>query len=107
MCERIFHLKDKAPFMLLGIGITLVVAFIDYITGYELGLSLFYLFPIAIVSLFRGKVSGIFVAALGAICWTVSNRIAGKPYSHMFIFYWNMTGRIILFTIFCCYYQPA
>ena len=91
---------QKTLFFFLGLFLVLIISVIDYFSGYELGLSVFYLAPVFIASFYAGKYPGIAIAVLAGTAWTLSKFLAGKPYSHMFIFYWNIIGRVLLLSIF-------
>lgn len=93
-------LKNKIFIAISGCLLVIFIAFIDYLTGYEMGLSVLYLIPVFITSFVISKHVGIFVAILAAVLWTASNILAGKPYSYSFIRYWNVTGRAILLMVF-------
>jgi diguanylate cyclase (GGDEF)-like protein len=78
---------------LVGLGI------IDYFTGVELTISLFYLFPISLASWSLGKRPGIITAIFAAIIWQASNLLAGEQVSQ-FAIIWNTSVRLVIFLIF-------
>ena len=78
---------------LLGLGI------IDYFTGSELTISLFYLLPISLASWSLGKTPGIITALFAAIIWQTSNLLAGEQVSQ-FVVVWNTSVRLGIFLIF-------
>ncbi len=78
---------------LVGLGI------IDYYTGVELTISLFYLFPISLASWSLGKKPGIITAVFAAIIWQTSNLLAGEQASQ-FVVLWNTSVRLGIFLIF-------
>jgi len=78
---------------LLGLGI------IDYFTGIELTISLFYLFPISLASWSLGKKPGLTTAFFAVIIWQTSNLLAGEQISK-FAVIWNTTARLAIFLIF-------
>src|SRR3954453_12827712 len=53
--------------------IALVVGYLDYLTGYEQSLLLFYLVPIAIATWFGGLVYGLALSALSVVVWVGSD----------------------------------
>jgi diguanylate cyclase (GGDEF)-like protein len=75
---------------LLGLGI------IDYFTGVELSISLFYLFPISLASWLIGKRPGQVAALFAAIIWQTSNLLAGEQVSP-FVLFWNTAVRLGIF----------
>ena len=58
MKEKVKIKYSNIYFVVLGFILTIFIGIIDYFTGYELGLSLFYLIPICIVTWKIGKISG-------------------------------------------------
>ena len=83
----------------LSLALMALVGAIDYYTGHDLALSLFYLLPVSVAAARVNPAAGVAVAILSAVIWTTTNKLAGKPYSYAFIFYWNMTIRAVLFTV--------
>ena len=79
---------------LLGLGV------IDYFTGIEFTISLFYLFPISLASWSLGKRPGQLTAFLAAIIWQTSNLLAGEQGSSQFVIFWNTCVRLGIFLIF-------
>jgi signal transduction histidine kinase len=62
-----------------------VIGYIDFRTGYERSLSLFYLVPISLGTWFVGLVLGLIIAALSVVVWVVSDMAAGIPS----VLFWN------------------
>jgi signal transduction histidine kinase len=56
-----------------------IVGYLDYVTGYERSLSLFYLLPISLATWFGGLVIGLVVAVLSVSVWVLSDVAAGIP----------------------------
>jgi hypothetical protein len=66
-----------------------LMAYIDYITGYELIFSAAYLIPVAICAWnFDRRMIWIIAAASGVASWYVDS-LGGHPYTHSMIQYWN------------------
>lgn len=76
-----------------------VVEGIDYVTGYEVSLSLLYLAPIGLAAWYAGRRPGYAVAALSCLAWYVADRAAGGEYSSPVIPVWNAIVRLALFLI--------
>jgi signal transduction histidine kinase/DNA-binding response OmpR family regulator len=85
--------------VVVALFLTAVVAFIDYATGREIALSLFYLLPVGLASWRRGLYHGLAFAALCSVLWFLMERIGGNSYSHWLIAYWNAAVRGGIFTI--------
>jgi signal transduction histidine kinase len=56
-----------------------IIGYIDYRTGYERSLSLFYLVPISLGTWFVGLFFGLFMATLSVVVWVMSDLAAGIP----------------------------
>ena len=67
----------------------IAVGFLDYLTGYEVSMSVFYALPVIFAVWFCGKTSGILIALLGVAEWFLSDRASGHHYSHEWIRVWN------------------
>ena len=93
--------QDQSNLVKVVIGYVLlgVVGLIDYLTGYEVAFSIFYLVPIVLVAWFTGKRSGMLIAIIGAVVWGVVDAASGSFYSHPLIPYWNVFVRLGFFVI--------
>ena len=56
-----------------------VVGYLDYVTGYERSLSLFYLLPISLATWFGGLIFGLVAVLLSVVVWILSDVAAGIP----------------------------
>jgi diguanylate cyclase (GGDEF)-like protein len=83
-----------AGFMILcGVGI------LDYLTGYELSFSLFYVLPIALLTWFVNNKFGIIAAIVSAGIWLMADVLAGASYSRPVIYFWNTAIRLGFFLL--------
>jgi C4-dicarboxylate-specific signal transduction histidine kinase len=86
---------------LWGAGLLAVFLFgcLDYITGPDIGFSVFYLLPISAIAWTIGRTAGIVMAAAGAALW-LSAELIWKPEYVLSPFpYWNALIRFSLFGI--------
>jgi len=82
--------KLNKPFIIaLGFALVGIVGIIDYLTGYEIALSFFYLIPIALVSWFVDRRFGLVMSLVSALVWLIMDVAAGAKYSHFLIPVWN------------------
>ena len=72
---------NKTSVLLLGLMLVGLIGYIDYVTGYEVGFSLFYLFPIVFVTWFADTLFGFVTATASAAVWMIADRLAGARYS--------------------------
>ena len=92
--------KQSKSFLLVsGSVFLLFIGFIDYVTGFDISLSIFYLIPISMVSWYVGKWQGILMSILGSIIWLIANKITAPAHIPFSILYWNSTVRLGFFLI--------
>lgn len=70
-------------------ALLLLIGFLDYITGEEISVSVFYLVPVSLATWRTGRRSGILFCIFSAIMWFYVDIISGHVYSHIAIPYWN------------------
>ena len=94
-------LESQTRFFWVTVGIALLclVGIIDYWTGFEISLSLFYLIPIALVTWFTGARLGMVFAISGAIVWLTADILSGAVHSSPFIYLWNSAIRLGFFAL--------
>lgn len=85
--------------MTIGILLVGIVGWLDYVTGYEFSFSLFYLFPVFLVTWSTSKRYGSITALLSAVVWLLADVMAGNTYSHPFLYYWSMFIRFGFYII--------
>ncbi|MDD5772924.1 MAG: GGDEF domain-containing protein [bacterium] len=79
----------KVLIIILGILLVAFFGFIDYFTGYEISISIFYLIPISLIAWFAGNFSAAIISILSVIVWALSDLASAKYYSHPVIPLWN------------------
>lgn len=84
---------------LLGVCLAAIaaIAVVDYLTGYEISMSLFYLAPVAAAAWYAGKGPGIALAVLSSLSWIAADIAAGNEYSHWSVPIWNALIRLGFF----------
>lgn len=63
----------------ISLVLVCIIGYIDYRTGYERSLSLFYLVPISLGTWFVGLLFGLMIATLSVVVWVMSDLAAGIP----------------------------
>lgn len=92
--------NPKALMVFAGCALWLAaLGWIDYATGYELGLFAFYTAPVAVVAWNLGQGPGITVAFIASVIWYTADRYAGDRYSAPFYGYWNTGMHFTTFII--------
>lgn len=88
----------KFAWTLAGLVLIAGIGALDFITGYEIGFSLFYLLPISLVVWRAGRWAGLTTSIFGALTWLAADFLAGQTYSHPGIYYWNTGIRLGFFS---------
>jgi diguanylate cyclase (GGDEF)-like protein len=73
------------------------IATLDYVTGYEIGFSFFYLIPVALVAWVNGRWPGLAAATVTAAVWGFIDISTGHAYSNPLYLYWNAGMRLLIF----------
>lgn len=102
MSEKLWQYFDKqsglpltaASFVLVGL-----IGILDYLTGYDLSVSSFYVIPIFLSTWFCGRQMGILTSALSVTMWFLTDLLAGHVYPHPGIPYWDALVRWGLFLV--------
>ncbi len=75
------------------------VASADYLTGFELSFSSFYLAAISIATWFGGKRWGLVIAVVSVVLWLLGDLAAGARYSSPFVPWWNACIAVAFYLI--------
>ncbi len=96
MDARIKPLENWSKLSLIAITLLLVVfvGLVDYLTGYAIFFSAFYLIPVALAAWFIGSFLGITISILSVVAWLAGDLAAGAKYSSWLVPMWN--GAIVL-----------
>ncbi len=82
------HWRKAEPVVVGYLGIA-GTALVDYLTGYELGFSIFYVLPLAFIVWFGSRNLGLVAAVISAVLWLTVDIASGHVYSHPLIPIWN------------------
>ena len=95
MSAAAFLEKRSKPFWVaLGIAFIVVLGIVDYITGYEVSFSLFYLIPISLVVWYTDGRMGLVLSVTSTMAWFIADYSAGLSYSNPSIYIWNSLLRL-------------
>jgi hypothetical protein len=95
-----FGNKSKPFLIFFNIVVLLCIGFADYVTGYEIGISLFYMIPISFAGWFGGRSPSIIISSLSVLTIAAADFMAGKEYPHFFVEAWNLLMRLGFFTVY-------
>ena len=79
--------------------LVIIIGLVDYLTGYQISFSIFYLIPILWATWKNGKISGIIISSLSAIIWLEADLLTQHFYTHPAIPYWNAFMRFGVFIL--------
>ena len=77
----------------------LLVGVADYLTGYEISFSIFYLAAIAVAAWFIGWRFALFVSAFSVACWLAGDLAAGAKYASRFVPFWNAVIALAFYVV--------
>ena len=100
--DKLLEILDQQSKWVLWAVILVTTAglgFLDYITGFEISFSFFYLLPVSLASWTLNRAVGFSISIFCAITWLFVNQFAGKYYSNSFIAYWNSLTRAGFFCV--------
>ena len=97
--EKIILLKRKYLCETISTTLVLLIGYLDFITGYEICFSLFYLIPITIISICKNYIWGLIFSAIATIVWITGEIANGMTFSHYSIPYWNSLMRFGFYSI--------
>ena len=97
MIDQLTARLDHAPKGLLtlaALALVFLIGIVDFLTGLELHLVFFYIFPIALTSWFAERRSAILIALFCSLMDFYVNYLAGMRQSLIFVTAWNLAMRI-------------
>jgi len=89
---------NKLVWSVAGLAMVGAIGVLDYLTGYELAFSLFYLLPISLLTWLAGRRLGVLMALFSALVWLLADVVAGHAVSPI-IYFWNTLIRLGFFLI--------
>ncbi|MGO8676361.1 MAG: sensor histidine kinase [Limisphaerales bacterium] len=90
---------SRTTLVLAGLAMLAVIGAIDYLTGYEVLFSVFYLLDVGLAAWFVGRGFGLLMSALSAFVWIGGDMVAGAHYSHSWVPYWNALILMVFYFI--------
>ena len=94
-----FKKLSKFSISLIGLVSVVGIGVLDYLTGYEIQFTFFYLIPVSMVTWFAGKMSGVSISIASALAIYAANTLAGKEFSTPLIFLWDIFITLGLFFV--------
>ena len=95
---RLNHWSRSALFA-LSLCIVAVVGLVDYLSGYSIFFSAFYLIPVSLAAWFLGNVFGNVISILSVAVWLAGDFAAGANYSSLFVPIWNGAIALMVYVV--------
>jgi diguanylate cyclase (GGDEF)-like protein len=92
-----FENKSKSFYIIAGFALIAITGIADFLTGYELAFSLFYVIPVSFVTWHIGRRFGLVTSFASAVVWFSAD--IGHPYSSLLIPIWNTYIRLVFFVL--------
>ena len=97
---RALERRSKRTVTALAITLTILLGYVDIMTGVEIHFLLLYLVPIFLASWFVSREVGVYLALFASLVWFIADSLGGRSYSSEWISYWNLLMRTGAFTAF-------
>jgi len=94
-----FSKQSKLFLITLGFLFVLFIGVLKYLTGYDISVVVFYVFPISLVTWFVGRWTGMLISSVSTITWLI-DELVGGALNHHLIRYWNAIMIFGFFSIF-------
>lgn len=94
-----FESYPRPVYAVLAVIVTLLVGYVDCITGNDISVSVFYLLGVMIAVWYVGRGFGIFVSFLSVAATVTANYVAGGDFSHPFVPIWNAVVLLAFFLV--------
>jgi diguanylate cyclase (GGDEF)-like protein len=88
--DRLLIRLSRAQILAISSLGVAVIGLFNYLVGYEVSISIFYLLPVAAASWYAGLRASIIIALLACSGWFVADIGAGHVYKHLAIPIWNL-----------------
>jgi signal transduction histidine kinase len=89
-----FEKRSKTFSATVSVALVAIIGLIDYLAGYAILFSAFYLMPVALAAWFVGRTFGMVIAVASVVVSVVGDYAAGAFYPSLFVPVWN--GAIFL-----------
>lgn len=100
---RFFTFIDNLPksaYIILSFLLLALIGFIDYITGYEISISIFYTIPVSLVAWSLGRWAAVGVSLLSVLVWIGGDIAMGLTLGSPVILAWNTLSSFFILVIY-------
>lgn len=98
--SKLIDYQIKRPVVVaISLAALAIVGSIDYLTGYEVSFSVFYLAPVGFAAWYADRLTGYLFAIASSLTWYGAEFEGGYPYDRPAIPVWNALVRLAFFVI--------
>jgi diguanylate cyclase (GGDEF)-like protein len=97
--DRVLGRLSRASILAVASCVVGGIGIVDYLTGYEVSVSEFYIAPVALAAWYAGRSAGVGIAVLSCISWFLADALAGLTYEHPAAQAWNLLVRFGYFVL--------
>lgn len=97
--HRFLSAQSRRQLVAIVFFLIAIVGVIDYLTGYEVSLSILYLVPVSISAWYATDFLATLVSIISAMTWLAVDYTSGHQYTHPAIAFWNAGVRFGFFVI--------
>ena len=91
--------SSRAALVFAGLLVLALIGIVDYLTGFELLFSVFYLLEVGLAAWFVGRGFGLLMSVLSVIVWIGGDLAAGAHYSNLVVPIWNAVILMVFYFI--------
>src|SRR5437016_5796704 len=91
--------RSRWSLIVAGLAVLALIGVIDYLTGFELLFSVFYLLEVGLAAWFVGKWFGLIMSVLSVMVWIGGDVAAGAHYSNLVVPVWNAVILMVFYFI--------
>lgn len=91
--------RSKWTLVVAGLAVLALIGTIDYLTGYEMAFSVFYLLEVGLAAWYLGRGFGMLMSALSVAVWIGGDLAAGAHYSNPLIAIWNALILMVFYLV--------
>ena len=91
--------RSFAALVAISLALLVLVGAIDYLTGFEMFFSVFYLLGVGFAAWFVGRTFGFVMSVLSVLVWLGGDLAAGAHYSRPWILAWNAVILTVIYFV--------
>src|SRR6267154_5212642 len=91
--------RSRPGLILVGLAVLVLIGIIDYLTGFEILFSVFYLLEVGLATWLVGRRFGMIMSILSVLVWIGGDMAAGAHYSRPVVPIWNAMILLVLYFI--------